>query len=161
MYIPRLLVLFFLVAFTVALCVVPLSAQSARESSSTSSEIQSASIGSEFSMPLNEEAPIQARHLQLASDLEDLSVPVSMPDRARPGEDESNLAPRLQVQVHRMLPEPALSENESTCYFLRSYRVTRDDPDSDSTSPAGYSTCLPGTRVQMKSAVDSRDIEPR
>lgn len=114
-------------------------------------------------MRLNEQGVIQPRHLRPASDSEELSSPGTMRDSALPSEDESNLAHRPQVHAHRstMLAEPALAENESTCYFLRSYRVTRNDPDSDSTSPAGYSTCLPSTRIQMKTAVDSRDIEPR
>ena len=34
-------------------------------------------------------------------------------------------------------------QSDVTCYAIGSYRVTRDDPESDSTSPAGYSTCHP------------------
>ena len=34
-------------------------------------------------------------------------------------------------------------QSDVTCYSIGSYRVTRDDPDSDSTSLAGYSTCQP------------------
>jgi hypothetical protein len=135
MSIPRLLVVFLLVA----LCVAPLRAQSAKESNPAFSQFES------------------------ASQLQEQSWPGTMPDSARPGEDEFNLTPRLQRHAHRssLSGEPALAENESTCYFLRSYRVTRDDPDSDSTRPAGYSTCLPGTRIQMKSAVDSQELAPR
>ncbi len=42
-----------------------------------------------------------------------------------------------------------------TCYSIRSYRVTRDDPESDSTSLAGYSTCQPVSQFQLKDAGDS------
>ncbi len=39
-----------------------------------------------------------------------------------------------------------------TCYTIRSYVVARDSKDSDSTHPAGYSTCRPSDRYQVKSA---------
>jgi hypothetical protein len=41
---------------------------------------------------------------------------------------------------------------DSTCYAIRSYRVARDSKDSDSTHPAGYSTCRPSNRYQVKNA---------
>jgi hypothetical protein len=41
---------------------------------------------------------------------------------------------------------------DTTCYALRSYVVARDSKDSDSTHPAGYSTCQPSSRYQVKSA---------
>jgi hypothetical protein len=43
----------------------------------------------------------------------------------------------------------------------QAYRVARESPDSDSTRPAGYSTCQRATRFQLKEAVDSREIAPR
>jgi hypothetical protein len=43
-------------------------------------------------------------------------------------------------------------QSDVTCYSIRSYRVTRDDPASDSTSPAGYSTCQPVSQFQLKDA---------
>ena len=46
-------------------------------------------------------------------------------------------------------------QSDVTCYSIRSYRVTRDDPDSDSTSLAGYSTCQPVSQFQLKDAGDS------
>jgi hypothetical protein len=48
-------------------------------------------------------------------------------------------------------------QNGATCYAMRTYRVVRDDPHSDSTRPAGYSTCQPATRFRLKSAVDSQE----
>jgi hypothetical protein len=47
--------------------------------------------------------------------------------------------------------EPQLNA-DATCYSIRSYVVTRDAKDSDSTHPAGYSTCLPSDRYHVKSA---------
>lgn len=39
------------------------------------------------------------------------------------------------------------------CAFLRTYRAKRDHPGSDVTRPAGYTTCVPMRRFEMKSAV--------
>jgi len=47
-------------------------------------------------------------------------------------------------------------QNEATCYSIRGYRVTRDDPESDSTRPSGYSTCQPSDRFQVKDAGDQQ-----
>jgi len=41
-------------------------------------------------------------------------------------------------------------EDQPTCYAIRSYVVARDSKESDSTHPAGYSTCRPSTRYQLK-----------
>jgi len=41
---------------------------------------------------------------------------------------------------------------DATCFTMRSYVVARDSKDSDSTHPAGYSTCQPSNRYQVKSA---------
>ena len=52
------------------------------------------------------------------------------------------------------------SDADTTCYSIRRYLVARDSKDSDSTHPAGYSTCLPSNRYQLRSAdvrVDSGD----
>ncbi|HZQ96725.1 MAG TPA: hypothetical protein VFA67_17065 [Candidatus Sulfotelmatobacter sp.] len=41
---------------------------------------------------------------------------------------------------------------ETTCYTIRAYVVARDSKHSDSTHPAGYSTCHPATRYRLKTA---------
>jgi len=53
---------------------------------------------------------------------------------------------------------PSFDRNQVTCYSIRSYRVTRDDPMSDSTKPAGYSTCQPSDRFQVKDAGEPQQI---
>jgi hypothetical protein len=55
----------------------------------------------------------------------------------------------------KIYPLPAtlvVDSNGPTCYAIRSYVVARDSKDSDSTHPAGYSTCQPSNRYQVKSA---------
>ena len=54
-----------------------------------------------------------------------------------------------------------LDPNDAICYTIRTYRVARVSPESDSTRPAGYSTCQRASRFQFKTAVDSRELAPR
>ena len=44
------------------------------------------------------------------------------------------------------------SNADPTCFTIRSYVVARDSKDSDSTHPAGYSTCLASDRYRVKTA---------
>jgi hypothetical protein len=39
------------------------------------------------------------------------------------------------------------------CAYMRTYRVKRDHPGSDTTRLAGYTTCVPSKRFEMRSAV--------
>jgi hypothetical protein len=57
-------------------------------------------------------------------------------------------------------PSEGQLDADTTCYTIRSYVVARDSKDSDSTHPAGYSTCRPSDRYHVKSAdirVESAD----
>jgi len=40
-------------------------------------------------------------------------------------------------------------QDDTLCYAMRSYKVARDDPQSDSTHAAGYSTCQPAARFHV------------
>lgn len=42
---------------------------------------------------------------------------------------------------------------ESFCAYMRTYRVKRQYRDSDVVRPAGYTTCVPGKRFELRSAV--------
>jgi hypothetical protein len=39
------------------------------------------------------------------------------------------------------------------CAYMRTYRVKRDHPGSDLTRPAGYTTCVPAERFEMRNAM--------
>lgn len=147
MYIPRLLVPFFLVA----LSVVPLAAQSATGNGPASSQPELLQFGKVLQ---SAQGSIDASQLQAPPLLDESSVPGTI----RAGGDEFNLTSRRRFHGLR---SSVLAEDDSTCYFIRSYRVTRDDPESDSTTPSGYSTCLSGSRLQMRSTVESLEISPR
>lgn len=75
------------------------------------------------------------------------------------------LAPNVRAKIRSIQPQASLdatlAENNEDCLFMRTYRVVRDHPGSDTTRPAGYSECQPAARFQMKSAVESREIVVR
>lgn len=51
-------------------------------------------------------------------------------------------------------------DSDTTCYTMRSYVVARDSKDSDSTHPAGYSTCQPASRYRVKTT-EERSVSLR
>ena len=74
--------------------------------------------------------------------------------------DQFQLSPHPDgVKAWHIIPEPELRRpiltNDTTCYSLRTYRVTHDDPESDSTKLAAYSTCQLATGFRVKDAGDS------
>jgi hypothetical protein len=46
---------------------------------------------------------------------------------------------------------------DHSCAYMRTYRVKRDRPASDMTRPAGYTTCVPFKRFEVRSAVQVQD----
>lgn len=64
----------------------------------------------------------------------------------QPRLSQSQSDPRLQLKVETL-------DADATCYTLRTYVVARDSKDSDSTHPAGYSTCQPSAQYQLKTTV--------
>jgi hypothetical protein len=45
------------------------------------------------------------------------------------------------------------SQADTGCLKMRTYKVARDGPNTDSTHPVAYSTCTPATRFQTHSIV--------
>jgi hypothetical protein len=80
----------------------------------------------------------------------------------RPESDNAETIQTAMGPVHRSLGGNSQdADSTSICYSMRSYRVVRDDPQSDSTKPAGYSTCQAAKRFQMKSIEDSPELIKR
>jgi len=77
----------------------------------------------------------------------DLNPPKPL-DRIRAGEYHPRLNQFGLPHVLVLGPD-GLSQDDTLCYAIRSYKVARDDPQSDSTHPAGYSTCQPATRFHV------------
>ncbi len=137
MHIPRLL----LFALLISVCVAPLAAQSSRDKIPVSSRplLDGLITPPEFRVNV----PMLEFHGQVAE-----QRPEALPKLQ---------APKLEFRTQ----DPTPAEADTVCLFIRSYRVIRDDPKSDSTRLAGYSECQPAARFQVKTAVDSREIEPR
>jgi hypothetical protein len=137
MRIPRLLLL----ALLILVCVAPLAAQSSPDKTPAFSQLH----------------------------LDGLVAPREFRTRAF---SSPPLSPNLRTRIRDLQPQPRIlpfdpalaqndNDNDKRCYSIRSYRVTRDDPESDSTRMAGYSECQPAARFQVKAAVDSREQAPR
>lgn len=47
--------------------------------------------------------------------------------------------------------QPQGNDGDNTCLKMRVYKVARDNPQSDSTHAAGYSTCQPTSRFRTHS----------
>ena len=137
MPIPRLLLL----ALLISACVVPLAAQSSPDKNPVSSR------------PLLD-ALITPPEFRV--DIPTLEFDVQVADR------QHEAAPKPQVpKLEFRTQDPTLAQDDTVCFYMRSYRVIRDDPKSDSTRFAGYSECQPAARFQVKSAVDLREVDPR
>ena len=149
MYSPRLLLL----SLLISLCVATAAAQSLPSGNSDSFHPASA-------LPRNPEASTGTFQFQLPflADWQNLSD--------NEGTISGNDSDGIRTLDSRPLDSRAqhlltLQQDEKTCFTIRAYRVVRESPDSDTTRPAGYSTCVPTARVQLKQAVDTRGVVPR
>ena len=87
-------------------------------------------------------------------------VPISLAQQlVRPVKDDpaalQNLSPdaepadSMQLDNDRNFPAPGTTN----CAFMRTYQVRRKHRGSDVVRPAGYTTCIPTKRFELKSAV--------
>ncbi len=149
MHIPRLLTL----SLLTSVCVAPVVAQSASGNVPGSFLPQPPGLLTQDAQANLRLDPTQQ---PVDIDIDRLYLSDARGDNVRGGERDGTIkAPRFRARVL------APAENDATCYAIRGYRVTRDDPESDATRPAGYSTCQPATRFQVKDADDRREITPR
>jgi hypothetical protein len=153
MYIPRLLVL----SLLISACVVPTAAQSPSDNIP----------GSFYSEPLGvlppdalASLPLIPIQLPIDIDIDRLYLPHAKSEAAGASEHDWTFKPWPQSRA-RVLTPRVLTQKDATCYSIRSYRVTRDDPASDTTRLVGYSTCQPSTRFQVKEANERQEIVPR
>ncbi|MGA2901520.1 MAG: hypothetical protein ABSF40_14930 [Candidatus Acidiferrales bacterium] len=147
MYIPRLLVLSLLISACVA------SAAAQAPSDNIPGSFYSEPLGA---LPPDAVASIRLIPIQPPIDLDiDHLLPYVKPETARAGGHDWNIDEQLQLHKH------ARAREDVTCLSIRSYRVTRDDPESDTTRLVGYSTCQPATKFQVKEAGERQAIVPR
>ncbi len=137
MYIPRLLLL----ALLISVCVVPIAAQSSPDKN----PISSRPLLDGLITPPEFRVSVHALGFQ-GQRADQPPMPITKPE-----------VPKLDFDSQIS----ALAEDDAFCLSIRSYRVIRDDPKSDSTRFAGYSECQPAARFQLRTAVDTREIDPR
>jgi hypothetical protein len=146
MHLSRGLVL----SFLITLCVATVAAQSA-PSPDSSQLLPTLTQNAEVSTDLFQ------FQLPADSDLRDLS------DTALNIHEHNSVffPPADSLALHILTLDLTLDQNRATCYTIRTYRVARENPDSDVVRPVAYSTCQRATRFQFRTAVDSREITPR
>ena len=126
-----------LVLALLSVCVAPLAAQTA-------------------SAPLSDvQADLRPDQIQQPIDVDKLHLSHAKPEAEQRSEYDWNV--KAPSHFDKSVP----TQNDVTCLSIRSYRVTRDDPASDTTRLVGYSTCQPSTRFQVKQADDRQEIKPR
>jgi hypothetical protein len=145
MRLPRLLLL----SLPIALCVATAAAQSSPAKPAASPQLLPAT-------PQNAQPGTDLFQFQLTSDTDNQGL--SPVPRVIDSKNDSLVVRPLDSSAQHLL---TLEQDEATCYTIRAYRVARVSPDSDTTKPAGYSTCQRASRFQFKTAVDSREIAPR
>jgi len=138
---PRLLIL----SLFLPACVAPVAAQSPANGLFSSQPLQ------------NGLTPSQEFHMRIPSLSQNAQVnPVQLPSP----QVSFNLSPTTPhtyqgLSPNSLLPRKfeTLAQTATPCYAIRSYRFSREDPQSDSTRFADYSTCQPITQFHVKNAV--------
>jgi hypothetical protein len=146
MRVPHLLA----ISLMALVCVAPVLAQSPQDNIPGSFFSEPPGV-----LPQDALADLRLDQIQRPVEIDRLYFPPAKPEAARGSEHDWTFKP--WSKSHKRV----LTQNDATCYSIRGYRVKRDNLESDSTRPAGYSTCQPATRFQVKEAVDSQRIVPR
>lgn len=85
------------------------------------------------------------------------SSPLSDSDRAivQSWSEEASQIREARIEGDRLILPT--DDRNAICAFLRVYRVKRITPGSDSTRPAGYTTCVGASRFSMKSSAKPQE----
>jgi hypothetical protein len=139
---PRLLIL----SLFLPACVATVAAQSSPDKAPLSSPLPQNGLVLPYDFrglipPLFQNAPAKQLKQPLRQDRFNGSRPAPITYRGYLGLPQTGLAGNL-------------AQNTTPCYSIRSYRFSREDPKSDSTKFADYSTCQPGTEFHIKNAVE-------
>jgi hypothetical protein len=143
MSLSRLVVL----ALVAAICVVPVAAQSLLSG-------DAAAFQPQRKLPASSSDRIRVDQFRLP-----LSPPSEVDSHNSILPVGGDPVPASMGPVHRFLGKGAPPEDSaSTCYSMRSYRVKREDPNSDATTLVGYSTCQSAARFQVKSVEGVQEL---
>jgi hypothetical protein len=138
MSVPRLLLI---LSLSLSFAAIPLAAQSSSDINLLASTPQTMSLTNPF-----RDAPADPFRLRINPQIE--TTPTN-PFSALSLDSRTNVVLGSPRKV-----EIVDAQGEVTCLSMRTYRVKRDRPQSDVTVPAGYSTCTPSKRFEVKSAVE-------
>jgi hypothetical protein len=141
MRIPRLLLL----SLLLSVCVTPIVAQSSPDNRSSDKNAFSS----------------QSQRDGLTAPPEFRSHVPALSQRAMDGISGNPSSSGVHFDQFKVLPLVKPGQTDTSCFYMRTYRVTRDDPQSDTTRRAGYSTCQLAGRYQTKNAVEVLEIAPR
>jgi hypothetical protein len=136
MSVPRVLLL-----ISIFLAAIPLAAQSSLDLNLLAVSPQTNSLANPF-----RDAPVDAFKFQVNTPA---ATKTSNPFFLVSPDSKANIA-RSPVRT----VDIADAQGDITCLSMRTYRVKRENPQSDTTTPAGYTTCTPSKRFEIKSAVE-------
>jgi hypothetical protein len=126
----------FRILFLLLLMSVCLSAQSSPDKSSLFPQFEISVLTAPPEFRNSPSAPSQNEQKQIGT--------VALPTLLEP-------SPSDQYQI----PGEPRPEATSICFYIRTYRVQRDQAHPDITTPAGYSECQADTGLELKSVVAS------
>lgn len=135
-----------LVVSSLAFLAAPLLAQAPADNSRSTANKQSTSQSNGVI------TPEQLRQFKLQPDSPKGAANVPT-DQASANPDNPEWQPWLKDDRDRRRAQSLAKGDDFVCLNLRTYRVVRDDPNSDATRPAAYTSCQPIARFQMKTTV--------
>jgi hypothetical protein len=138
MSVPRVLLI---LSLSLSFAALPLAAQSSSDINLLASTPQTGSLTNPF-----RDAPADPFRLRINPQI---GTTPTNPFSALSSDSSTNVVLGSPRKV-----EIVDAQGEITCLSMRTYRVKRDRPQSDATVPAGYSTCTPSKRFDVKSAVE-------
>lgn len=147
MSIPRVAAVLLLSLFCL-FCVATLAAQASPDSNFVASPPTTRGLENPF-----RDAPVNPFNMQMISATKGKSE--------NPLVDLSSGVGEKEAVFFWTPPVDFAPQADVTCLSMRTYRVKRENPHSDAVRPAGYSTCQPTKRFQLKSAVGESEVVPR
>jgi hypothetical protein len=134
-----------LIVSLLAFLATPLLAQAPAENSSSTSNKQSTWQSNGVI------SPEQLRQFKLQPYSPEAAANITT--NASANQDRPDWKPWLKDDRDHQRAKSVVKGDDYACLTLRTYRVVRDDPNSDATRPAAYTSCQPAARFQMKTTV--------
>ncbi len=134
---------FLILSLFLTACVAPLASQSPSDKSLFPSQ------------QWNGLTPPQSFHLHVPLLSQNASLNQSQPSQIQTSPKGFTFSQNVNPTLPFSRKLAILAQNAAPCYLIRSYRFTREDPKSDITTFADYSTCQPASQFHVRSTVDT------